>query len=162
MSSFASSRLRAGLAAVALTLLAAPTVGDIGSCGQPIAELDPVKFFTEKAFIDCSQCERCGLATAACESACSGVAPDAFVEDCYPLVHDGEVCLNALRAATCGAYEGYVADQAPTIATECNFCPIAAPPGTSSSGTGGSGGAGGALTSFGGGIADGSFGGWRP
>jgi hypothetical protein len=40
------------------------------------------------------------------------------------LVHDGEVCLNALDAASCDDYEQYVANQGATIPTECNFCPL--------------------------------------
>ena len=48
-----------------------------------------------------------------------------FPEGCDPIVHDGEVCLNALEAAGCGDYEAYVKDgedrQAPN---ECRFCPV--------------------------------------
>jgi hypothetical protein len=53
----------------------------------------------------------------------------AFDPDCFPLVHDGEVCLNALRAASCNDYANYVDDLAPTVPTECNFCPLAGKPG---------------------------------
>jgi hypothetical protein len=118
--------------AVAMLLLAAPTVGDIGSCGQEVAELDPVKFFAEKRVVDCQRCGDCGFETAVCTDACAragqGDVVDAFDENCFPLVHDGEVCLNALRAASCGAYQSYVDDAAPTVPTECNFCPLAEEP----------------------------------
>lgn len=137
------TRLR--LSIVALTLLAAPTVGDIGSCGQDIVELDPVKFFAEKAFIDCRQCTDCDISSDACRRACRGeLEATAFPQDCFPLVHDGEVCLNALQAASCGDYLSYTDDAAPTVPTECNFCPLSETPTSSAQGgTGGVGGAGG-------------------
>jgi hypothetical protein len=49
--------------------------------------------------------------------------PADFPEGCAPLVHDGEVCLRALHFASCDAYRGYVDDAAPTVPTECDFCP---------------------------------------
>jgi hypothetical protein len=119
-------KTRSRMAAIALALAcAAPTVGDIGSCGQEVAELDAKKFFVEKQFIDCSQCSACGFATATCERACNEPVGDvSFDADCYPLVHDGEVCLEALRAAGCDEYAAYIDDVAPTVPTECNFCPV--------------------------------------
>jgi hypothetical protein len=117
------------LGVAALALLAAPTAGDIGSCGQEVVELDARKFFQETEFIDCCQCARCGFATQTCSDACTpGLVQDSFPEGCLPLVHDGEVCLNALRAAGCGEYGAYVDDLAPTVPTECNFCPLGGPP----------------------------------
>ena len=116
---------RAALIALALTVLAGPTVGDVGSCGQEVADLSPEKFFAEKDFIDCQQCGECGFITRQCDAACDGVLSAAeFEPNCFPLVHDGEVCLNALRATSCSDYASYIDDVAPTIATECNFCPI--------------------------------------
>ncbi|MBI4701634.1 MAG: hypothetical protein HY744_10835 [Deltaproteobacteria bacterium] len=114
---------RLGLAA--LLFLAAPTVGDIGSCGQEVAELDPPLFFAQKRTIDCESCTSCGLMTQACQHACDPAAASEpeFPPGCYPLVHDGEVCLRALRAADCDAYARYVDDAAPEAPTECNFCP---------------------------------------
>ncbi len=110
---------------LSLLVLAGPTVGDIGSCGQDVVELDPEKFFREKEFIDCNRCAECGLSTVRCEDACDDdLEQTTFEEHCFPLVHDGEVCLNALRAASCGDYAGYVDDAAPTVPTECNFCPV--------------------------------------
>jgi hypothetical protein len=120
---------RLGLAG--LLVLAAPTAGDIGSCGQALEELDPVKFFTEKRRIDCQQCQDCELQSQSCEHACAGLGPSEFPAGCYPLVHDGEVCLRALRDASCSAYETYVADAAPAAPTECNFCSPAERPGGS-------------------------------
>ncbi len=113
------------LIGLALSVLAAPTVGDVGSCGQEVAELDPPLFFAEKDFIDCNRCTECGVASEACIDACDReLGVDAFDEDCFPLVHDGEVCLNALRAASCNDYQSYMSDTAPTTPTECNFCPL--------------------------------------
>jgi hypothetical protein len=130
-----------------LTLLAAPTVGDIGSCGQDLVELDPVKFFAEKAFIDCQRCQDCEISSDSCRAACRGeLERSDFPRDCFPLVHDGEVCLNALRAAGCSDYELYVDDEAPTVPTECNFCPFeeAPRPPEQDDGSGGGDGTGGA------------------
>jgi len=112
--------------ALCVAFIAAPTAGDIGSCGQELAELDPQKFFLEKLAIDCRQCQSCELSSVTCERACSleGLNELDFEPNCFPLVHDGEVCLNALRAAGCDEYAAYVDDVAPETPTECNFCPI--------------------------------------
>jgi hypothetical protein len=139
-------------------LLAAPTAGDIGSCGQKPVELDPEAFFQEKRSVDCDHCNRCGFDSKACTEACADKGPIAFDVDCFPNVHDGEVCLRALRAAGCNEYAAYVADLAPTVPTECNFCPQTLNPGktvaasatastssASSSASAGSGGAGGGF-----------------
>ncbi len=118
-------------------LSAAPTAGDIGSCGQKIVPLDLGKFSLEKEAVDCSRCTECGLGTKACKVACDKKHDQVpFPDGCVPLVHDGEVCIHALSAASCSDYTSYVSDQAPTIPTECNFCPPR--------GVGGAGGAGGA------------------
>lgn len=114
----------ARLAVVALLFLAAPTAGDIGSCGEAPQDLDAVKFFQAKKAIDCEKCFECEINTFACERACDPSPPQAsFPLGCYPLVHDGEVCLNALDAEGCDAYRAYVADQGASVPTECNFCP---------------------------------------
>ncbi|MCC6558356.1 MAG: hypothetical protein IT372_35910 [Polyangiaceae bacterium] len=124
----------ARLAAVLVAFVAAPVVGDIGSCGQEAAELDAYKFFYVKGAIDCERCGECGLSTRACTDAC---APQpkvtAFDEGCYPLVHDGEVCLHALQRASCDEYASYMSDEAPTTPTECNFCPPDERPGAGGS-----------------------------
>jgi hypothetical protein len=125
-----TSKLRQGLLALLLLLFcAAPTPGDVGGCGQSPDPLDPEVFFANKRDIDCKQCRACALATATCEGACSGEAPlpADFPEGCAPLVHDGEVCLRALHFASCDAYRSYVDDIAPTVPTECDFCPGGAP-----------------------------------
>jgi hypothetical protein len=121
-------RGRAALLPLALAL-AAPTAGDIGSCGQEIADLDPAKFFDEKRQRDCQTCTECDFATETCRRACEGALTEtSFPEGCFPLVHDGEVCLNALAAADCDEYAPYVDDLAPAVPTECNFCPPEARP----------------------------------
>lgn len=128
----------ARLAALLLVFLAAPTAGDIGSCGETPADLDPVKFFLAKEAIDCRMCGECGMATLACERACDN-APNqsAFEIACYPLIHDGEVCLNALEAAGCDEYRGFMSDVGATAPTECNFCPPKASSGSAGAGADG-------------------------
>jgi hypothetical protein len=117
------------LAAVVL-FCAAPTAGDIGSCNQPEQTLDPNAFFEEKKQIDCEQCTACGLTTQLCKRACSTEppTPDTFPHHCLPLVHDGEVCIDALAVASCSDYAFYVADQGATTPSECDFCPPAGQP----------------------------------
>jgi hypothetical protein len=110
---------------VLLVMAAAPSVGNLGSCGQQAELLDAEKFFRAKASIDCNRCTECGFATTACLDACEQrLDAETFPEGCFPLVHDGEVCLDALDAATCGTFEGFIVDVGATFPTECNFCPI--------------------------------------
>lgn len=114
------------LALVAIFFLAAPTAGDIGGCGQKDDDLDPKKFFDAKQVSDCQRCVSCGFTTMACARACQRKAiGGSFPTGCFPLVHDGEVCLHALSAASCGDYKQYVADDGATAPTECDFCPAA-------------------------------------
>ena len=100
------------------------TVGDIGSCGQSSDELDPVTFFGIKQQTDCDKCNECGISGARCVEACKGAPATAFAVGCRPLVHDGEVCLRALIAASCDAYAPYMAEVSPTAPSECQFCPV--------------------------------------
>lgn len=124
-----SSRVRFGLWALLAALTAlfctAPVPGDIGGCGQAVQDLDAPTFFATKKAIDCRRCEQCGIRSQSCTQACDGSQPiqRAFPAYCYPLVHDGEVCLRALSAASCSDYAGYMDDAAPSVPTECNFCP---------------------------------------
>jgi hypothetical protein len=114
--------LRLALAVVFFT--AAPTAGDIGSCGQAEDDLDPARFFGAKQEVDCQRCADCELTSDACGKACSpGLLIREFPPGCVPLEHDGVVCIDALAAAGCGDYRRYMADEASTIPTECNFCP---------------------------------------
>ena len=107
-------------------MVMAPVAGDIGSCGQEALELDPAVFFWEKLGIDCARCLECELQTESCLQACEKpYDPNAtFDPDCFPLVHDGEVCLNRLYSASCDEYAQYMNDAAPASPTECNFCPL--------------------------------------
>ncbi len=125
-SSMRSARSTRRAAVVLALLCAAPTAGNLGSCGQTAELLDEAKFFAAKRQVDCARCEECGLGTGACERACSDTRTDleVFPESCVPLVHDGEVCLDALVASECDDYASYVADEAPTLPTECAFCPV--------------------------------------
>lgn len=106
----------------------APAPGDIGDCGQAARDLDAEAFFASKQAIECSRCRECGLITTACQLACDrGPAETEFPPGCFPLVHDGTVCLRALTRASCEDYRKVVAD-APRVPSECNFCPPVASP----------------------------------
>ncbi len=111
------------LALVALFFLAAPTAGDIGCFSTSPSPLDPNKFFLAKQADDCAACTDCGFDTNACKVACGPPMGGTFPDLCYPLVQDGEVCLRALEAASCGDYQGYMSDVAASVPTECDFCP---------------------------------------
>jgi hypothetical protein len=128
---------------LALFALAGPTAGDIGSCGQDVVDLDPAKFFLEKNRIDCDRCADCGYATETCLRVCFEPAPTTFEPGCFPLVHDGEVCLNALEAASCDDYQQFIDDVNPSVPTECNFCPPGEKPVVTATSTGAGGGGGG-------------------
>ena len=125
-----SAVARLALALVVLLFCTAPTPGDIGGCGQSPDILDASTFFGNKKRIDCNRCEDCGLVSATCVKACDDNQPfdSSFPTDCVPLVHDGEVCLRALQHASCSDYQGYVDDNAPTTASECDFCPAKGSP----------------------------------
>jgi len=117
------------LAAMLLLIVAAPTVGDIGGCGAEPSDLDAGAFFKAKAKLDCERCAECGFVTATCMRACDPAqAPTAFPLGCFPIQHDGDVCLRALEASSCDVYATYISDQGATIPTECNFCPIEGAP----------------------------------
>ena len=118
---------RRELALVAFLLVvfvAAPTPGDIGGCGQQATSLNEATFVAARKEVDCQRCTDCGLTTKRCTDACNPQsAPDeAFPTTCHPLYHDGEVCLDALLAASCSDYATYVADVDPATPTECEFC----------------------------------------
>jgi hypothetical protein len=108
-----------------LVFCTAPTPGDIGGCGQRPDLLDAPTFFANKKSIDCSRCNECGVLSKACDRACDDQQAIllSFPKDCFPLVHDGEVCLRALQYASCDDYASYMDDSAPATASECNFCP---------------------------------------
>lgn len=117
------------LAAMLLLVVAAPTVGDIGSCGETPKDLDPKAFFKSKAALDCERCKECSIQSLTCARACDpALAPTAFPEGCFPIQHDGDVCLHALEASSCATYATFVSDQGATIPTECNFCPLEGAP----------------------------------
>ncbi len=111
-------------AALFLVFGTGPTVGDVGGCGRTATELDEAAFGHGRKVVDCRRCTACGLATARCARACDGKAPadSVFPTTCRPLRHDGEVCLDALLAASCGDYATYVDDGAPVVPSECEFC----------------------------------------
>ena len=115
--------------AVFAAFCAAPTPGDVGGCGQAPQDLDPPVFFATKKAIDCERCTECGLASDRCEEACDETADieRSFPVGCFPLVHDGEVCLRALLQAPCSDYRSFIDDEAPQTPSECNFCPPRTP-----------------------------------
>ena len=114
----------AAVAVLALVFGAGPTVGDIGSCGQAATSLDEATFAAQRKALDCAKCTRCGLTTQTCTNACNPDKPSdvAWPDTCFPLQHDGVVCLDALEAASCSDYASFVSDVAPTVPTECDFC----------------------------------------
>lgn len=120
---------RLWLALAALTCMA-PTPGDIGGCGQPARLLDARRFFEKKRSIDCSACSVCGIRRRTCSTVCTDPVPNEFPPGCFPLVHDGEVCLRALTYSTCDEYLGYLDERAPRVPTECEFCPTLSDGGT--------------------------------
>jgi hypothetical protein len=115
-------------AVLAIVFGAAPTVGDVGGCGTTASDLDPGLFARLRKQIDCQRCGMCGLATRTCKAACDpGVPPTAaWPATCHPLAQDGDVCVRALRAASCSDYAAFVDDVAPTNPTECDFCRLTA------------------------------------
>ena len=127
MRSKAASPTRAELAlaaTLALVFGAAPTVGDIGSCGDQASSLDESAFLAARKAVDCSRCTQCGLKSQTCAAACNPDAPGDYgwPSTCFPLQRDGVVCIDALEAASCGDYATYVSDTAPTEPSECDFC----------------------------------------
>ncbi len=120
-------RIEPRVLAIGLAVLGgfAAVPGDIGGCGQGADELDPVVFFQRVRAIQCEQCTRCAVQSLPCREACAAAEPPptAFEAGCVPLVHDGEVCLRALEAASCRAFRTYVDERAPRQPSECDFCP---------------------------------------
>ena len=113
------------LALLALFFTTAATAGDIGGCGQPENDLDPGKFFATKQSVDCQRCQECQISTRLCQRSCDvGLIIRDFEPGCVPLEHDGEVCVDALAAASCADYESFMADSEATAPTECQFCPL--------------------------------------
>jgi hypothetical protein len=119
---------RFGFVLVLGAVCAAPTPGDVGGCGQHPDVLDTDTFFELKRERDCEKCGECHFTSDFCTAVC---APDyplpTLPEGCVPLVHDGEVCLDALEATGCGQYEKYTRDQDRLAPSECQFCPEATP-----------------------------------
>jgi hypothetical protein len=117
------SRAAPLLAALGALICLAPTPGDIGGCGQAAEDLDPATFYLSKQTIECDRCRECRIRTPACEAACSAEpVPTEFPEGCFPLVHDGTVCLRALTRASCDDHREF-SGEPPSVPSECNFCP---------------------------------------
>ena len=105
-------------------LCAAPTVGDIGSCGKTAVDLDEKAFGVQRKKLDCGRCKECHIGTKRCDAACDPDVPSdvSFGTTCRPLVRDGAVCLDALAAAGCTDYAKYMSDDERLIPAECDFC----------------------------------------
>jgi hypothetical protein len=116
----------ATVALLAVVFGAGPTVGDVGSCGTSATALDEKSFAAERKALDCSRCSQCGIVTQTCTDACDPKKPStvAWPATCYPIEHDGQVCIDALEAASCSTYAGFVSDVAPTVPSECDFCHV--------------------------------------
>src|SRR5262249_23333631 len=99
-----------GFVIVLAILAAAPTVGDVGGCRAQVEPLDATKFYTQSLELTCSRCDECGILAPRCKNACdrNHIVPHTFVNGCNPVVHDGEVCINALEALSCSAFDDYV------------------------------------------------------
>jgi hypothetical protein len=139
------SRARtAALAAVAALFLMGPTPGDVGACGRTAAELDKNAYAESRKLVECSRCQECGIDGDLCRRACDPAQPPTtqLPATCRPIVHDGEVCLRAMRAASCSTFATYVDDAAPQAPTECDFCRVPPPPPVVPSGGFGGGDAG--------------------
>ena len=102
----------------------APTAGDVGGCGAEVTALDRDAFARVRKATDCERCQECGLGTARCLRSCDPQKPPEtnIPSTCEPLLHDGEVCIRALRAVSCASYATYVADFSPSTPSECEFC----------------------------------------
>jgi hypothetical protein len=126
------SGARLGVVILLGVLCMAPTAGDVGGCGTDVIALDPDAFAIARKDVDCTRCKECGLSAPRCQRACDLVIPPDtnLPRTCKPIQHDGDVCLRALRAASCQAYATYVDELAPATPSECEFCQIAPPPGT--------------------------------
>jgi hypothetical protein len=129
MKRVATTLVKLGFGFVVLAFCTAPTPGDVGGCGQEPQELDAETFFWSLQQSQCERCTDCGLSTRACRRACGDdLAQSSFPADCVPLVHDGEVCLRVMQDGSCSDYEEYMSDIAPSIPTECDFCPVGGTP----------------------------------
>lgn len=108
---------------VAALVCAGPAPGDIGGCGQSAQLLDPVVFYLSEARAMCRLCTECDLGQTACSRSCEATElREAFPPGCFPLVHDGTVCLRALSGASCAEAKGLVEDDR-AVPRECDFCP---------------------------------------
>ena len=118
---------RAPIVVLLALLCMAPTAGDVGGCGTEVTALDPEVFALARKDEDCRRCGECELRTARCVRACDATKPTetTIPSTCEPIQHDGEVCLRALRAASCSAFSTYVDDVAPATPSECEFCKVA-------------------------------------
>lgn len=112
------------VAVAALVFGAAPTAGDVGSCGNSAVDIDEARFATARKVLDGRRCKECAIESARCKAAMDPDVPSdvSFGSTCRPLVRDAEVCLDALTVASCGDYRKYMSDDERLIPGECDFC----------------------------------------
>ena len=116
---------RRHLVGILLALLCtAPTVGDVGGCGEEPEELSSGGYATARKSFECARCKECRLMTAHCRRACDPKQPsDAeLAPTCRPLVHDREVCFRAMGDLSCEEFARVVDDVNPRAPSECLFC----------------------------------------
>jgi hypothetical protein len=116
--------MRRVLAMIAIVVLGTgPTVGDIGGCGATATEMSEETYAAARRNLDCRRCKECAIATERCRRACEDKTPETDLPaTCRPLRRDGDVCVRALRAASCEDYASFMDDVSPTNPTECDFC----------------------------------------
>lgn len=119
----------AAAAALAVGFATGPTPGDVGACGRTAEELDRSRWAESRKSAECERCLDCDIRTDRCAQACDPAKPPSVLlpATCRPLVHDGEVCLRVLAAASCDAFATYVDEAAPVTPSECDFCRVAPP-----------------------------------
>lgn len=115
---------RHALGMVLALLCAAPTVGDVGGCGDEPVTLGPTKYTNARKKLECGRCRECGVRTERCKRACDPKAPgDAVLPaTCRPLERDAEVCFRVLLETSCEVFASSVDDVSPTAPSECLFC----------------------------------------
>ena len=88
--------------------------------------VDEEDFGYTRKIVDCDRCRACALGTERCRRACDGPVEGyvRFPKTCRPLRHDGDVCIRALRSASCDTFARYVDDAIAETPSECEFCRV--------------------------------------
>ena len=123
-------RLSILVAVLAALAVLAPTPGDTGGCGTAVVEMSSAGYGNARKLADCARCKECNIGSERCARACNRSVPPEFAlpPTCRPLLHDGQVCLRAIYAASCADFATYVDENAPVTPSECGFCQVPPPP----------------------------------